>query len=223
MNLRPTGWDLGLPTAVAAMGSKRTFMASRLRPAYVPAQVHERLVPGSGSPPVEPRVGHDAHIDERYAVGVPSGGDASNDPPNVRVDRGDRDAEGNRCHRCRGVGANTGELLKFVWIARDAALILLDDRSCRLEQGNRTAVIAEAAPGSDHRPESGRGQGLNRWKPPQELGVARGDPRSLRLLEHHLAHQDGVRIGEWIHAPGVGASAPPVPREKRAARRRRWG
>ena len=73
------------------------------------------------------------------------------DAPDVDVERGNWPAKGDRQDGSGGVWADARQSLEGRKIVWHPAAVLLDDRDRRCAQRDRATVVAEAAPGPDHR------------------------------------------------------------------------
>lgn len=109
----------------------------------------------------------------------------------VRVDYSDGTAEGQGRHRACGVRADPGQAFQSGHVGRPAIPF---HRLRRCLEGERTAVVAQPAPLGQHGGRRRRGQFSDGRKARHEPREPLGNARCLRLLEHHLADQDGVRI-----------------------------
>jgi hypothetical protein len=67
-------------------------------------------------------------------------------------------------------------------------------RLCDAVQISRSAVVAEARPLAKDFAERSAGQRLQRREPLEKPPVRRENPGDLRLLQHHLAHENAVGI-----------------------------
>ena len=124
----------------------------------------------------------------------------------VRVDGENRSPERESRHRVSRVAAHARQLGEILRPAarRDAA-----GRAMEIE---RAPVVAESLPLRDDVGRGRRGERLD-GRPALEPGeVARDHARDLRLLQHHLADEDRVRIPRV--APGEIASVAVKPSQK---------
>ena len=87
-----------------------------------------------------------------------------------------------------------------------------DDRRRPLQR-QRAAVVAEPAPQRQHVARRRVRQRVHRREARQPALVVRHHAQRLRLLEHHLAHEQRVRVAR--RAPRQGPAHPLVPRQQR--------
>ena len=97
-------------------------------------------------------------------------------------------AEGEAGHR---VGRVTPDARKLRQILGPAVLCDVDGGAVEI---HGSAVVAETFPGTDDVRARRLRQRVHCGPPLEPLGPARHDPRHLRLLKHHLAHEHRVRV-----------------------------
>ena len=197
------------PGGVPAPRLDRTLAAARIpRPAERRADVHERVRPLAGPIGRDERVGRALELSGRRRL-VEEG--PAEHPPDVRVDRPEALTEGERGQRPRRVRADARQRVERREIARHPAAVSLDDHPGGRPKRERTAVVAQPAPGPQRvggarlRERSGRRE-LDEERPPR-LGRAGG----LGLLGHELRHEDRPRVAR--RAEGEDAAAGPIPAE----------
>ena len=201
-----------LATVVVAGSADRTDVA-----AWAPCEtdrrsdVHQRVMPLRRS-----AFGADLAIElDGLAVG---GGAAEHSPTehaaDVRVGEGRRLAERETCDRRCRVRTNPRKGVESRDGAREARRV----SPCDPVQISRPTVVAEARPFAEHLAERSAGQGPKGRESLQKTPVREEDTGDLRLLEHHLADEDAVRIAGV--SPRKVAPRPPVPREDAPAKRR---
>ena len=101
-------------------------------------------------------------------------------------------------------------------VGRDLATMHLDDSPRGAPQVQCPSVVAEAAPCTQHVGRGGRCRRGGRWKGVHEPDTGLAGPGRLRLLGHHLRHEDRVRVerlAEW-----EAAAVRRIPVEDRVAR-----
>ena len=166
-------------------------------------EIHKRVVPVAAPPFRKHFVSHVEQCFRRDRFGKLQLVDQHS--PDVGIDGGDVDVVGEDGNRAARVGSDAGQRDEFGGIAGHFAAVLLDDHRRRAMQPLPAPVVAEAAPLFEHLAQRSRGKRANVGKAPQPAQKARRDPVGLRLLQHHLAHHDGVAVGG--RAPG---KAPPL-------------
>ena len=125
------------------------------------------------------------------------------DAEDVRVDREHVAAEGEVADRGGRVRPDTGQLCQVLGPAGGG------DRARRPVETDCAAVVAEPLPLEDHVRRRRGGECFDR-RPAREPGVpARDHTLDLRLLQHHLAHEDRVRVA--CLPPGEVAPVVPEP------------
>jgi hypothetical protein len=180
------------------------------RPRSMSAWFHAPGARGSSPPP-----GERGQIRRRDVIGVRSVGDPSDDPAHVRVDSRHRDAERDGSYRGGRVRPDALELLQGSGFGRDRAPEIIDDRASRLGERHGASRIAEPTPrGEDRAPPCLR-EGRKRRERAQERSIRAHHAGRLRLLQHHLRHEDAVRIPR--PAPRIDAAPRDEPLEERLA------
>ena len=123
-----------------------------------------------------------------------SSGHPGQDPGHVGVDHGGGELEGERPDGPSGVGTDAGQAHQLVELAGEPTIERLDHLDRRPMQADGAVVVAEPGPQGDHLgPTSACGITDGR-QATQEAAPGGCDPGDLRLLEHHLGHQDGPRV-----------------------------
>jgi alkanesulfonate monooxygenase SsuD/methylene tetrahydromethanopterin reductase-like flavin-dependent oxidoreductase (luciferase family) len=119
---------------------------------------------------------------------------ATEDSPDIRVDRADCLPEGQRGHGSSCVRSDPRQSAERIEIGRHATAVLPDDTYRRITERQRSTVVAEAAPC----PEDLRGRGFRQGRGCRELDQeARpglGSSRGLRLLGHVLRDENRPRV-----------------------------
>jgi hypothetical protein len=186
---------------------ERTSIAARGRPAHIPAEVHQGLVPAARIGPIDARRRRLVYSNRWYTVRAEA--DPPHDPSDVRVDRRNNSSERDRCDRRRGVRPYPRQRSERVGVRRDVATVASDQLPRRGVQRDRPPVVAEGPPRSEHvSPRRGR-QDSDVRKHIDEPLEGRSDARGLRLLQHDLADQDPVWIG--AAPPRIPVRPGPVP------------
>ena len=138
-------------------------------------------------------------------LGVAPRPDAGDDAPDVRIECRDGLAERESCDGRRRVGADTREPAQKSRVARHPPAVLLDQGPRSLGERHRAAVVPEPGPRTHDVVARSPREIMHGWEPIEEPLERRADARGLGLLEHHLGHQDRVRIAR--SPPGVPAPA----------------
>ena len=99
--------------------------------------------------------------------------------------------------------------------------MVADDGDRRRPEGERTAVVAEPAPGAEYRRRRGRGERLDGRELGEEPRPVPGGSGRLRLLRHRLGDEDLVRIHGG--AEGKVSAAGRVPTQDCVPELRRYG
>ena len=129
--------------------------------------------------------------------------------PHVRVERRDVGAEGEAGHRACRVGADSRQPLEAGDVVGERAE--LDHAPRRVLEIERAAVVAEARPGAQDVRRGRRSQSRGGGPALEPGPVALQHAGHLCLLQHDLAHEDGVGIAR--PAPGQVARALAEPLE----------
>ena len=135
----------------------------------------------------------------------------------VRVGESRRLAECEARDRRRRVRADPGKSVESGDGSRQARGVRPRDTM----QVPRAAVVAKARPLAENLAEWSAGERSQRREPPEKPPVRGQNAGDLRLLQHHLADENAVRIARA--APGKVAAGPPVPGEDAPTKRRRNG
>lgn len=191
-------------------------MASRRWPAHLTTEIHQRLVPGLGAAQVEPRIGGELQLTVRHLVWLHTPIHPRPHPSHVGVDHRDAGSVGEACNGRRRVLAHTGQRPQRLPIAWHHAVMLFDDLIGRAVQRHGAPRVAEPAPRPQHVGARRRCQSSNVGESSHERLEGRNDARRLRLLQHDLTDQHGIRIGTSGAlasggAPRVGPASRPVP------------
>ncbi len=112
-----------------------------------------------------------------------------------------------------GVLANPWKRQQCGPFGREDAAILGGDDLGRPVQVAGTSVIAEPLPCLEHILQVSRGQGIHRWKAFHPTVVIADDRLDARLLQHHFADPNRIRVARagWRHPPGQVALVRVVP------------
>jgi len=180
-----------------ASASERTREAARLfGGAQRRAELHETLVEIAG----RGGLGQGEHqlagtLPEELAAG--GGLDVELDPEHagehardVAIHQRHALVVGDRCDRARGVGPDAADRTQL----GGGAWQLLADLACGRVQVAGARVVAEAGPLREHVVERRGGERAERRKLREPALPVRDDGRDARLLEHHLADPDRVRV-----------------------------
>src|SRR6266545_5012561 len=112
----------------------------------------------------------------------------------VRVGSGVARAEGEASHRRRCVIPETGKPAQEGGIARNPAVVLSQNQSCRAMEVAGASVIAETRPRGEHGVLPGAGQSRQIREPREKPFKSAADRGNRRLLEHDFRDPDAVRI-----------------------------
>jgi hypothetical protein len=134
---------------------------------------------------------------------------------NVGVDRGEVGVVREDEHGARGVRTHAGQGAQAFEIVRQA-VVVWHTFGTTLE-AQRAVVVPETEPGRKHVGQRRGREALEGRKTLEEGRVPGDDARYLRLLQHDLAHKDGVGIGGM--APGQVAAVVRVPFQKQLLQR----
>ncbi len=193
----PVGAEAPVDFGLVSRGAPTTRWAGGAvgpgRPAHCGTQVHHRVRPGPRSARIDEQVGEHLQLQSPERCGV-AGHDPADDAADVDVDRADATPERDRSDRPRRVRTDPGKRLEVGDTARDAAAGR-GDRDRRPVEGDRAAVVAEAAPRSDHVGGAGGRHRRGRRERGDERRPVLLDPGDLCLLGHYLGHQDAPRVG----------------------------
>ena len=132
--------------------------------------------------------------------GVPAEDEPADNPPDVRVDRGDVIPERKVQDGRPGVRADAGQFRQEVWIRGERALVTFDNRFRALVEVHARRLV----PSPPHnRKTSTRGAAASvvKRKFGQKPNVIRSHAFDPGPLQHHLRDQNPVRIG-WPLTPG---------------------
>jgi len=135
----------------------------------------------------------------------------------VRIGESGRLAESEARDRRRRVRAHPGKSVE----SGDGSGQARGVRPRATVQVPRAAVVAKAGPLAENLAELSSGERSERREPPEKPPVRGQNAGDLRLLQHHLADENAVRIARV--APGKVAAGPPVPGEDAPTKRRRKG
>ena len=182
---------------------QRTGVAARSRAAHVASQVHQRLVPRTGVRRVEPGLRVLPGRDRGHLVGIRTVDDAGPDPADVRVDGRHRLTEREARDRRGRVLTHAGQGAEIVDPARHPATVLVQDHTGSAVERHGAPRIPESPPRAEDVGAGRRRQIGDRREAQHERLERRHHACGLRLLQHHLAHQHGVRVGTGA-APGIG-------------------
>ena len=116
------------------------------------------------------------------------------DRPHVGLHIRGRKRTGKGQHARRRRRPNTGKRSQLIIGFRKTALVLSRANISRALQGKGTAVVAKTLPCLKHIGSRSRSQGVNRWKSRHKARPIALHPRYLRLLQHDLRDQNGVRV-----------------------------
>ncbi len=123
--------------------------------------------------------------------------------------------EGEGQHRPGRVGTDTGEGEQAGEIRRQPAVVPLHHLRRRSVQVTGAAVVAKPAPPADGLGDGGCRHRRRGGEALEEGAPALGHPGHLRLLAHHLAHEDLPRVAR--RPPGEVALAKRPPAQERTA------
>lgn len=168
--------------------AQRTFAtAGTSRAAHIGAEIEQRLVPRTGASAKSELVGE--RLDVRVGRKTRR---ARQHTSHIRVHSTSLDIESEGRDGARCVLSDAGQLTKR--LHRSWKRPTLHDRAHGAPQVQRSPVVPEVAP----RPQDGvgtsGGESLDGREPPKERPVGRHNPSRLRLLEHHLRHENAIRI-----------------------------
>lgn len=189
----------------------RANLTFRLRSADERAQVHEGRVKtasiafrNEGGGELPDSVASPAGIDGLCVIE-----NARKQTRDIRFDNRHRLIERESCDGVSGVTADTGKFAKGGRIARQNSTmsILYDLRDG--EEIACAAVVTESLPGVQDVVLRRAGQGGEIGEPTEPLIIIRDNGSDLRLLEHELGDEDGVRIVPA--SPGKGAAVRSIP------------
>src|SRR5262249_895737 len=135
------------------------------------------------------------------------------DPLHVSVHERDRAPEGDRGDGAHRVAAEPGKVSQRLDVVRELSAEPVDDRLRGAVAVPRARVVPEASPGGEHLVEAGPGERGDVGEAREERRPVGQHHRHLRLLEHHLAHPDGVGVAGA--APGEVTGLRVVPAEQR--------
>ncbi len=113
-------------------------------------------------------------------------------------------------------GHDPGQGTQGVEAGRQPAGMLLDHGPGAGVEGTGAAIVAQALPSMEHVVERGRCQGPDVGEPGEKGGVPRAHRGDRGLLQHHLAHQHGIRVraSAGTGAPRQVATGTVVPGEE---------
>ena len=119
---------------------------------------------------------------------------ATEDSSDVRVDRADGAAEGQRGEGPGRVRTDARQSTQRFQIVGHATAVVIDDAYRRITERERSTVVAESTP----RPEDGRGRGFRERRGCREVDEETppcvGRPRGLGLLGHELRDENRPRL-----------------------------
>ncbi len=203
-----------------ALVAQRTTLAEGLaRQTDLRAEVHQRLLPVVGALVWQrPLRQFQIHARRRLAAGpgelLDAAKDAPEDAADIRIYRCDGQLEGEAGHRARRVAPDALERHQPFKRVGQLPAELLDHLPRDAMQPHRALVVAQPRPRLDRLARWLRRQRRKRWEARQELAVLGQHALDLRLLEHHLRDEDGVRVA--CLAPGqMRAPLGGVPRQQR--------
>ncbi len=130
----------------------------------------------------------------RFASKLESREQPHEDTSNVGVRHRRREITRERKHRVRRVRSNPRECEQAGKRERKPACVALDHLAREAMEAERSPVIPKPSPRLDDLSRRGACQRLERRPSLQPPEKVRNHPRDLRLLQHHLGDEDGVRV-----------------------------
>ncbi len=170
--------------------------------------IHEGIVPRTGIRTIERPLHQVQYLSIRHPV--PSLKEMVDEyRPDVRLHEGMRRREREGGHRGGGGPADARQRDELVDPGRERAAVIRDDATRRPFEVQRTPVVPEAAPRTEHVAEGGISERLEIGESRDERAVLFKHAWHLRLLEHVLRNEDSVRI--TCMPPGkITSPVPPV-------------